>query len=266
MYSHRSNVWSYSKVGEMYSRAQLRQAVHGDEFTLVFQPIFKFKTGKFTGAEALLRWNVQDAPQIGPEDFIPDAENNGGIVELGEWVVSRAVQEAAQWPSYAWLAVNASGRELQRRGYGRMVIDCCTDAGFSPARLQVEVTESDFDVTGPVAQANLRSLREGGALIAIDDFGSGSSDERRLAELDADVIKIDRSRVAQISSPRAQDREELNKWMDAALKADRQIIAEGVETKLQETWLIARGAELGQGYLYSRPIPVGEFVEGFLPP
>lgn len=250
----------------MYSREQLRQAIHRDEFTLVFQPILKFSTGKFTGAEALLRWNLPDAPQISPKDFIPDAENNGGIVELGEWVVRRAVQEAARWPPYAWLAVNASGRELQRRGYGQMVIDCCRDAGFSPTRLQVEVTESDFDVTGSAAQANLRSLREGGALIAIDDFGSGSSDEQRLAELDADVIKIDRSRVAQISSSRAKDREELKAWMDAALKADRQIIAEGVETKSQETWLISRGGELGQGYLYSRPIPVAEFVDGFLPP
>lgn len=137
-----------------------------------------------------------------------------------------------------------------------MVIDCCRDAGFSPARLQAEVTESDFDVTGSAAQANLRSLREGGAHIGIDDFGSGSSDEQRLAELDADVIKIDRSRVAQISSPKAKDREELEAWTDAALKADRQIITEGVETKSQETWLISRGGELGQGYLYSRPTPV----------
>ncbi|GEM_PF-2955451 len=250
----------------MYSRLQIQRALGREEFTLLFQPILKFATRRFTGAEALLRWNLPGSPPINPLDFIPDAESNAAIVDIGEWVVDHAIAEAALWPSYSWLALNASGRELQREGYGQMVIDRCLAVGFAPARLQVEVTESYFEVTGSVAQANLQTLRNGGALIAIDDFGSGTSDERRLAELDADVIKIDRSRIAQIDSPSAAHRDELNTLMDAALGADRQIIAEGVETKAQEAWLMDRGCDLGQGYLYSRPIPVTDFVAGFLPP
>jgi len=247
-------------VHDVYSRERFSQALRDNEFTLVFQPIVNMSTGTTIGAEALIRWNTPDEPFNSPLDFIPDAESTGAIVEIGNWVVQHALQIAAKWPSDLSVSVNVSGRELQHGGYALMVVEQCARVGFNPSRLQVEVTESFFAVSGSAAQESLVILRESGIEIAVDDFGSGSSDLRRLAILDADIIKIDRSCTAQITSSDGADVHDLEVLFDAAMSAERQIIAEGVETQSQREWLLNKGCELAQGYFYSRPISAEQLV------
>ncbi|MBI6853397.1 EAL domain-containing protein [Pseudomonas cichorii] len=235
----------------------LRQAVHDESLSLVFQPLISAKTGEVMCIEALLRWNPSLLGAVGPQEFIPIAEESDLIVELGAWVLQQACRAAVAWektgPELPSIAVNVSIRQLVTPGFTRFVAQTLAIERLSPARLIVEVTESVFDEAWKDRiLESLHHLRKLGVHIHIDDFGTGYSSLSRLRELPIDGIKIDRSFVAQL------DDRALAVVESAVLIAKRfslKIVAEGIETHTQAQCLHAMGVDEFQGYLLGKPQP-----------
>jgi diguanylate cyclase (GGDEF)-like protein len=255
--------------GYYASPAAVRDGLRNDEFYLLFQPVIDLTTGVAVGAEALVRWQHPSRGLVPPAEFIPLCEASGSIQVLGRWVVHESITAAADWRRLRrWdrdsvsISINASARELATTGYSDFVLGECAAAGFPPALLRIEVTETDFGTDAGDVRENIRGLRGAGVRISMDDFGTGHSSLSRLTEIDLDVIKIDRSFVAVIDADHDSPVADLTINLAATLGFD--VVAEGVETEIQADWLRQRGCRYAQGYLYSRPVPSDDFVAGFL--
>ncbi len=237
----------------------LREALTRGDFVVHFQPIVDLDGGQVAGAEALVRWEHPQTGLVHPKDFLPQAESNGMIVLLGEWVLREACRQAAGWPARAdgrlpYLSVNASGRELVDPHYGATVASALADSGLEPERLIIELVESDYDISSLHLLTNLRQLRALGVRTAIDDFGTGSSSLERVQQLGADLLKIDRTFVKGITDP-DHDEPLVEAILAMASALRMRVVAEGVETEAQARWLQRHGATYAQGFLYGRPAP-----------
>ena len=239
---------------ESAMRAGLR---HG-EFHLVYQPVVSLSTGSITGVEALLRWNRGGRATVSPLEFIPVAERTGFIVALGEWVLAEACEQLARWDSVLpdgyrlAMAVNVSLRQLDRPGFVDHLRAVLASTGVDAGRLVLEITETalrDDETTAGL----LRKLREVGVKLSIDDFGTGYSSLARLRTSAVDVIKVDRSFVAEINGPGA-DVPIVCATVAMARGLGLRSIAEGIETPEQFAFLAELGCDEGQGYLMSRPV------------
>jgi len=240
--------------------AALRYAVQDNSLSLHFQPLVSATTGAVLSVEALLRWNPRQLGAVGPQEFIPLAEESDRIVEIGAWVLQQACRAAVAWDTGAGpaptIAVNVSMRQLATPRFADFVSDTLSAAHLPASRLVVEVTESVFDEsnTGRILQS-LLGLRSLGVQIHIDDFGTGYSSLSRLREFPIDGIKIDRSFVAKL------DDRALAVVESAVLIAKRfslKIIAEGIETREQAQCLQALGVDEFQGYLLGKPQPMAQ--------
>ncbi|MBF5082906.1 bifunctional diguanylate cyclase/phosphodiesterase [Quadrisphaera sp. INWT6] len=238
---------------------EVRRGLARVEFEVHFQPVVDLATGEVHGAEALVRWAHPTRGLVGPDQFLPDAERSGAIVDLGGWVLREACHRAARWaptPSghLPHVAVNASGRELADPLYAAAVEEALISSRLAPSRLVVELVESDYDIASVDLVANLHRLRAMGVRTAIDDFGTGSSSLERVRRLGADLLKIDKTFITDITSREAEA-----PLVAAALAmADAMgmaVVAEGVEEPHQRDWLAARGCAFGQGWLFGRPVP-----------
>jgi len=246
----------------------LRNALENKDLTLYFQPQLDLKSGQVIGAEALIRWFKKDNSKeggkfISPVEFIPIAEQSGLIVPIGEWVMRHACLEAKKWHdkgNMIRIAVNVSGEQFQQSdivAHTRKVIE---ETGINPHLLELEVTESAFMEDIQQTVRTLKELHALGVELAIDDFGTGYSSLSYLRQFPIDRLKIDQSFI----------RNALNNPDDAAIartiiglgrSLNLKIIAEGVETKEHETFLINEGCDEVQGYRYSRPIPDYQMME-----
>ncbi|ANP71173.1 putative bifunctional diguanylate cyclase/phosphodiesterase [Cryobacterium arcticum] len=258
-----------SHGGYYASPTAVRDGLANGEFFLWFQPVIELTGGRAVGAEALVRWQHPTRGLVSPTEFIPLCEASGSIQVLGRWIVRESIAAAENWrrlrsPEGRPLSVsiNASARELASDGYGAYVLAECAAAGFPPDLVRIEVTETEFGTDAGAVRDNIRLLRGAGVLISMDDFGTGHSSLARLTEIDLDVIKIDQSFVGVIDADTESPVAELAIKLAAALGLD--VIAEGVETETQARWLRDRGCAFAQGYLYSRPIPAGEFLARFV--
>ncbi|MBX0301910.1 bifunctional diguanylate cyclase/phosphodiesterase [Cryobacterium sp. 1639] len=255
--------------GYYASPAAVRDGLRNGEFFLHFQPVVDLATGIAVGAEALVRWQHPTRGLVSPAEFIPLCESSGSIQVLGRWVVHESIAAAAEWRRRRrWdrepvsVSINASARELASVGYSDYVLGECAAVGFPPALVRIEVTETDFGTDSGDVRDNIRKLRAAGVRMSMDDFGTGHSSLSRLTEIDLDVIKIDRSFVSTIDAEHDSPVADLTIKMAMSLGLD--VIAEGVETETQAQWLRDRGCQYAQGYLYSRPVPSDDFVEGVL--
>ncbi len=249
--------------------AALRDAVHDGSLSLHFQPLVSAATGAVVSVEALLRWSSPQLGPVGPQEFIPLAEESDRIVELGAWVLQQACRAAASWapqpgdrPHLPTVAVNVSMRQLATQRFGTFVAETLAATHLPASRLVVEVTESVFDEHNQdrILQS-LQGLRALGVHIHIDDFGTGYSSLSRLREFPIDGIKIDRSFIAKL------DDRALAVVESAVLIAKRfslKIIAEGIETPAQAHCLQALGVDEFQGYLFGKPQPVAQ-LQGVAP-
>ena len=242
----------------------LRNAIAKGELELHYQPLVQLDDGKVSGCEALLRWRHPQRGMIPPGDFISIAEYTNLIVPIGEWVLWQACTDAAGWPGCLKVAVNLSTVQFRSTRLLPAVVSALASSGLSPARLELEVTESVLMQDNDDNLAVLHQLRGLGARIAMDDFGTGYSSLGYLRSFPFDKIKIDRSFVKDL--PASDECLAIVRAIVGLAKSLRlSTTAEGVETDLQLNHLRAEGCIEGQGYLFSRPLPNAE-LHRFLAP
>ncbi|HEX5823361.1 MAG TPA: EAL domain-containing protein [Candidatus Limnocylindrales bacterium] len=238
------------------ARDDLEAGITRGEIAPHYQPIVDLRTGEMRGVEALARWQHPERGLLMPADFIPLAEATGLIVPLGAAMVKRAVADVARMPHGPGgplvLHVNLSVFQLRAPGLVGAIERTLASAGFDPARLVLEITESSL--IGDHETSILTELKAIGVRLAIDDFGTGYSALGYLRRLPIDMIKLDRSFVSPLGSDRRDS--EIVRWVvQLARSLDLDLVAEGIEDDVQRVRLVGLGCEAGQGYLFSKAVP-----------
>jgi diguanylate cyclase len=235
---------------------RLRRAVEEQAWRLEYQPLVELDTGRVTGVEALLRWDDEAGSTVSPAEFIPLAEEMGLIETIGAWVIDELCRQDVTWREHGLelgLSFNLSARQIRRDKLAETVMEPFAQHGVDPGRVVIEITESAAMADPERTQLLLREFREHGFRIAIDDFGTGYSSLSRLRKLPADILKIDRSFIAEVEiDPRADSI--VAGIVRLAEGVGMIPFAEGVETQAQRAFLIRSGCLFGQGYLFARPI------------
>ena len=245
---------------------ELSRGVSGGEIDVFYQPVIALATGLPYGAEALARWRHPIRGIVGPDEFIPLAEESGAILNLGRAVLFEACREAATWRSSTGapltVTVNLSAAQLGHDGFVRDLVDILRATGLPASRLVLEMTETVMFHDTQTTIARLTSLRDLGVRVAIDDFGTGYSSLGYLRRFPVDILKMDREFVAPGDAGP-------DGWAFAhAIVAlgrtlGLRIVAEGIEEQAQLEQLGAMGCEFGQGFLFARPMP-GEEIAAVL--
>jgi diguanylate cyclase (GGDEF)-like protein/PAS domain S-box-containing protein len=242
--------------------ADLRQAVSLDQLRLYFQPQVD-EDGRMIGAEALLRWVHPVRGLVSPADFIPLAEDTGLILPIGLWVLQTACARLCAWKTRPELrglrvAVNVSALQFRLPEFVEQVKETVRQTGADPRLLTLEITESV--VLGNVEDTftKMQELRSAGITFSLDDFGTGHSSLSYLSRLPLHELKIDKSFVANLPSNR-NDAVITQTIITMAMSLGLRVIAEGVETREQRSFLQDNGCRLHQGYLFSRPLPLADF-------
>ena len=237
----------------------LRQALEQNQFLVYFQPQARVD-GEVIGFEALLRWNHPTRGFVPPDQFISLAEENGTIVEIGEWVLREACREAASWPRPLQVAVNLSPVQFQAGDLERSIHQILLETGLTPTRLEVEITEGVLIGDFIRALTLLRRLKALGIRIAMDDFGTGYSSLSYLQSFPFDKIKIDRSFISNLEAT-PQSAEIVRAVLSLAHALNIPVIAEGVETEAQRAFLAREACEEMQGYLVGRPGLIERYLD-----
>jgi EAL domain-containing protein (putative c-di-GMP-specific phosphodiesterase class I) len=246
--------------------AELRRAIERQEFLLYYQPIVSLATSQIVGVEALLRWLHPQRGLIGPSEFIPLAEETGLVVPIGEWVLRTACSQTKIWHEMGHLslrtAVNVSIRQLQR-GSGQLdfperVAAILAETGLAAQALELEITESIPLINNAFNRDMLNHLKKLGLYLALDDFGISSS-LLLLKRFPFSTLKIDQSFIKEIINNH-HDAAIITAIITMAHSLALRVVAEGVETEEQLTWLRAQQCDEAQGYLFSRPLPAQELT------
>ncbi|WP_407149024.1 EAL domain-containing protein [Bradyrhizobium sp. ORS 86] len=241
----------------------LREAMVRDEFALFYQPLYDLHLDRICGFEALLRWHHPKRGLVPPDQFIPIAEEIGLIVQLGQWVLNRACEQAVTWPSEMKLAVNVSAAQFRDPGLIDIISGALAASKLSPRRLELEITESVFLANSSETIATLHKLKAQGLRIALDDFGTGYSSLSYLRSFPFDKLKIDKSFVRDATAAHGS-----KSIVRAVISLGRSLgmttIAEGVETVEQLDHMRAEGCNEAQGFLFSHPVPVTEIAAKIL--
>lgn len=236
---------------------RLRQALQRNEFILHYQPQIDLASGRVFGVEALIRWDNPELGRIGPDRFIPIAEESGQILALGEWVLQAACRQAQTWHEAGLrltMAVNISALQMQQPGFVDSVERALATTGFEPGRLELELTESVLIQNAEHTLETARRLKAIGVTISIDDFGTGYSSLSYLKRFAVDRIKIDRTFVRDILTD-PEDAAIVRAIIQMARSLNLKTLAEGVETREQLDFLRGERCEEVQGYYYARPLP-----------
>ncbi|MCA9736594.1 MAG: EAL domain-containing protein [Gemmatimonadota bacterium] len=242
---------------------ELRSDLREGRVDIALQPIVCAQDGRVVGGEALARWTRRGQP-VPPGRFIPIAEESELIDELGEYVLAKALTEARRWSDAGHeglrVSVNVSPRQLQRVGLDRRVLEILDEAGVTPERLQLEVTESQLMQTGSQGLRTVNSLAMMGIRVALDDFGTGYSSLRHLRELPIKTLKIDRSFIRNVQTD-PKDRELVATVVALAHSMDLNVVAEGAEDMEQVRILSEVGCDAIQGFALGRPETPDQFME-----
>nr|WP_288355083.1 GGDEF domain-containing phosphodiesterase [uncultured Pseudomonas sp.] len=242
----------------------LRDALALNQLHVVYQPQISYRDHSVVGVEALLRWQHPQHGFVGPDLFIPLAEQNGSIISIGEWVLDQTCRQLREWHDQGYgelrMAVNLSTVQLHHAELPRVINNLMQMYRLPARSLELEVTETGLMEDITTAAQHLLSLRRSGALIAIDDFGTGYSSLSYLKSLPLDKIKIDKSFVQDLLEDE-DDATIVRAIIQLGKSLGMQVIAEGVETAEQEAYIIAQGCHEGQGYYYSRPLPARELTQ-----
>ncbi|HYE36685.1 bifunctional diguanylate cyclase/phosphodiesterase [Methylocaldum sp.] len=241
---------------------QLRQAIKRNELEVYYQPQVDLFEGSVSGTEALLRWRHPEIGLVSPTKFIPLAEESGIICQIGEFVLREACRQAKTWLDQALplkrVAVNVSGQQLLDTDLVGLVSKALAETGLDPQYLEIEITETIVMQQTEKTLSTLQGLRALGVTLAVDDFGTGYSSLGYLKQLPVHRLKIDRSFVMDV--PHDHNDEAIIRAIAAMARSlHLELVAEGVETVAQHAFLAAEGCQMGQGYLFGKPVPPAEF-------
>lgn len=239
----------------------MRQALVSGHFRLHYQPQVELATGKVIGAEALIRWRDPVLGDVAPGEFIPVAEQSGFIIAIGDWVLSQAVAQAAEWRDAGWpmpVSINVSALQFQQADFIERVSSALRSANLPPHLLELELTESILIHDAEDALHRLKALEQLGVMMAIDDFGTGYSSLAYLKRFPIGRLKIDRSFIRNLPGD-ASDVAIVNAIVQLARAMQLRVIAEGVETEPQRQFLLDAGCHEFQGFLYSPALDVPAF-------
>ncbi|STQ82658.1 biofilm formation regulator HmsP [Hafnia alvei] len=237
---------------------EIMNALTQGDFSLYLQPQIDLRTGRLAGAEALIRWNRKDGELTLPSEFIPLAEEVGGIEALDEWVISESMKILSAWQKQnigVPISLNVSGIQIANLSYVELLEKMLREYQLDPHMLHLEVTETAYISNMEQAAEMLARLRKIGIKIALDDFGMGYAGLNYLQHLPVDIIKIDKNFVDQIPADDALVR--IVASIADVLALD--VVAEGVESHMQCEWLLEHGIYYAQGYWFSPALPQEEF-------
>ena len=230
---------------------------------LYFQPQIEIASGQLVGAEALIRWQHPDLGLVSPGRFIPVAEETGLIVEIGDWVLREACQQAARWRSAGMskplVAVNLSALQFKRGDIEASVASALGLSGIDPVMLELELTESILIGDTENVLATVKRLKAMGVKLSIDDFGTGYSSLSYLKRFEVDKLKIDQSFIRDLATD-AEDAAIVRAIIQMARSLGLRTIAEGVETRQVSDLLRLYHCDEVQGYFYGRPMPAEDFM------
>jgi diguanylate cyclase (GGDEF)-like protein/PAS domain S-box-containing protein len=238
-------------------QAELRIALRSNQLVVHYQPVIDLATGELASVEALVRWRHPDRGLLLPADFIPIAEQSDLIDLVGRYVLEQACTDAASWARMGHalaVAVNVSAAQLRNEHIADLVQQTLYDTGLEARLLILEITETALLLAAERATSAIEVIRALGVTIALDDFGTGYSSLSFLKRIPADIVKIDRSFIADIEHNPA-DRDIAAAIIDIARALGRAVIAEGIETEAQHSILEGMGCPLAQGYLWSAAVP-----------
>jgi diguanylate cyclase (GGDEF)-like protein/PAS domain S-box-containing protein len=241
----------------------LRRALELKEFALHYQAKVNFRTGAITGVEALLRWHSPQLGAVSPAQFIPLAEETGLIVPIGKWVLRTACEQNVAWQRAGLprigMSVNLSMRQLNDESLIPEIESVLRETGMDPSLLELEVTESMIMHNAERAVKILTTIKALGVRLAIDDFGTGYSSLAHLKRFPIDTLKVDRSFIREIPSD-AEDKAIAEAIIAMGKTLSLTVVAEGVETPEQQTFLSERSCDEMQGYYFSTPVAADDFA------
>lgn len=247
---------NHQTINYMQLDHALHHALQAQEFHLVYQPLINIKENSIDGVEALIRWHSPIFGEISPLKFIPIAEKNGLIIEIGEWVLEEACAQLQRWHAQGYnklhMSVNFSSRQLQHTGLPALIKKNLSKTGLSAKWLEIELTESLLVENINNLVQIMNELKTIGINISIDDFGTGFSNLSYLKKLPIDRLKIDQSFVKMIVENKNSST--IVKSIIALANAlDLEVLAEGIETESQKDFIQKNGCGFGQGYYFSMP-------------
>ena len=244
-------------VYQLQLENDLRRSLDSNEFILYYQPVVSLVTGKINALEALIRWRHPQKGLLQPGDFIWLAEETGLIVPIGDWVLRNVCEQIRRWTFLGLnkfrVAVNISARQLLYEGFVDTVAQIISHTGIDPNVLELEITESIVMENLKIAKGVLHRLRDLGVHLALDDFGTGYSSLSYLHNFPVSKLKIDRSFITQAET-NPENKNLVNAIINIAKSLSVDLVAEGVETQGQLKWLQNQKCQLGQGFLFFRPL------------
>jgi len=260
-YSEEINVHSFERLA---LETSLRRGLERNEFFLNYQAKLDLHTKQITGVEALVRWQHPDLGVVPPVQFIPLAEETGLIVPIGKWVLNTACAQNVAWQRAGLpplcVAVNLSARQFADEDLIKDIDDALRNSGMKPELLELELTESMVIQNTERAGRVLAELKKMGVRLAIDDFGVGYSSLTHLKRFPIDTLKVDRSFIRDLPQD-PEDRAITEAIIAMGKSLNLTVVAEGVETLEQQTFLQDHACDEMQGFFFSKPIPGDEFAE-----
>ncbi len=254
-YSSELKIWTRERLA---IEVDLRHGLRNAQFELHYQPQYDLRNGALVGFEALLRWRRTPELLVQPDQFIGVAEETGLIVEIGAWVVMQAAKDVASWLAAGQppmpVAVNVSARQCVNRNIVEVVRNALRETGIPASLLKLEITETTAMTDAEQVVELLEEISALGVRIAVDDFGTGYSSLAYLKRFPIDELKIDRSFVQDVATD-SDDAAIVRATIALAHELGILVVAEGVETEQQNTFLSEQNCDIVQGYLYGRPQP-----------
>lgn len=252
---------------------KMRYALENDEFTAYLQPKFDLETKRVCGAEALVRWKQADGTMIFPNDFIPIFEKNGFIIELDFYIYEKMIRKIRQWIDLGLepipISLNISRVQINNIEFANKIIYLVEKYNVSPHFIEFELTESVFSKDVKSLKETMKELKQKGFKLSIDDFGSEYSSLNLLKELDVDIVKLDKGFLynkgtGEKNNILKKEKIIVEYIVKMAKELNLQVICEGVEMDSQVEFLKNIGCEMGQGYVFSKPISIEEFEQKYL--